>query len=61
MPANEFEKNVQKTMDELKLHPSAEVWQKIGRKNSGKEKKRRVFFSYPLFIYWLVSRGLWDI
>jgi len=61
MPANEFEKNVQKTMDELKLHPSAEVWQKLKERIQEKKKKRRVFFLILFFIYWLVSRGLWDI
>ncbi|HEV8284224.1 MAG TPA: porin family protein [Chitinophagaceae bacterium] len=44
MPANEFEKNVQKVMDEFKLHPSGEVWQKIEERIQEKKKKRRVLF-----------------
>ncbi len=44
MPANEFEKNVQKVMDEFKLHPSAEVWQKVEERIQEKKKKRRILF-----------------
>jgi Outer membrane protein beta-barrel domain len=44
MPANEFEKNVQKVMGEFKLHPSGEVWQKIEERIQEKKKKRRVLF-----------------
>jgi Outer membrane protein beta-barrel domain len=62
MPANEFDKNVQKTMDELKLHPSAEVWQKIEEKIQEKKKKRRVFF-FILFSFIglsLAGYGIYD-
>ena len=40
MQNNEFEKQVQKKMDELKLAPSSEVWQKV-EASLPKEKNRR--------------------
>jgi hypothetical protein len=44
MQANEFEKNVQRTMDEFKLRPSDEVWQKVEERIQEKKKKRRILF-----------------
>jgi len=44
MAANEFEKNVQKAMDEFKLHPSGEVWEKIAERIGERKKKRRIIF-----------------
>ena len=40
MQENEFEKQVQQKMDELKLHPSDAVWTKIEAQIK-KEKRRR--------------------
>lgn len=44
MAANEFEKNVQKAMDDFKLHPSGEVWEKIAERIGERKKKRRIIF-----------------
>lgn len=44
MAANEFEKNVQREMDEFKLHPSDEVWIKIDARIRENKRKRRVLF-----------------
>ncbi len=44
MPANEFEKKVQKIMDEFKLHPSEDVWTKVEKRIQEKKKKRRIIF-----------------
>ncbi len=54
MRENEFEKQVQQKMDELKLHPSDAVWQKI-EPQIKKEKRRRwiLFFLPPIFFAFL--------
>src|SRR6266536_91241 len=44
MAANEFEKRVQMTLDELKLHPSEEVWQNVEKRIGEKKRKRRIIF-----------------
>ncbi len=51
MPANEFEINMQRKMEELNLDPSADVWQEVQRRIR-KEKKRRGMF------FWLILGGL---
>src|SRR6266498_3789361 len=44
MAANEFEKRVQMTLDEFKLHPSEEVWQNVEKRIREKKRKRRIIF-----------------
>ena len=44
MAANEFEKSVRKIMDDLKLHPSEEGWQKVEERIRDKNRKRRILF-----------------
>lgn len=39
-----FEKKVQEKMDELTMHPSAPVWEKIALQLGPEKKRRRVFF-----------------
>lgn len=49
MPTNEFEKQVQKQLDDFQLNPSASVWEKV--EDQIKRKKRRriiIFFLLPL-------------
>lgn len=51
MPANDFEKQVQKQLDELQLNPSASVWKKV--EEQIREKKRRrviVLFLLPIIV-----------
>lgn len=44
MAVNEFEKNVQKVMDEFKLRPSEDVWQNVEKRIREKKKRRRIIF-----------------
>jgi hypothetical protein len=44
MAANEFEKNVQRIMDEFRLHPSQEVWEIVEKRIQEKKRKRRILF-----------------
>src|ERR1043166_6740683 len=44
MAANEFEKNARKSLDEFKLHPSEEVWQKVEERIRKKKRRRIIFF-----------------
>ena len=54
---NEFEKQVQQKMEELKLVPSDPVWEKVEMRIRKKKDRRRVIFWFPLFA--LVGAGLW--
>ncbi|HLG38142.1 MAG TPA: hypothetical protein VI461_00690, partial [Chitinophagaceae bacterium] len=44
MPINEFEKQVQKKMDEFRPEPSASVWQKVEVEIRKKKRRRIIFF-----------------
>jgi len=44
MAVNEFEKKVQKMMDEFKLRPSEEVWQNVEKNIALRKRKRRIIF-----------------
>lgn len=44
MPANEFEKQVQKELDELRLSPSASVWENVEQQIREKKRRRILFF-----------------
>ncbi len=44
MPVNEFEKQVQQKMDELKLAPSPEVWSEVEKQIRKDKKRRRIIF-----------------
>ncbi|MFT3935456.1 MAG: porin family protein [Chitinophagaceae bacterium] len=48
MPENDFEKQVQQKMDELRFEPSETVWPEV-EKEIREKKKRRVIFWLPLF------------
>jgi len=54
---NEFEKQVQQKMEELKLVPSDPVWQKVEMQIRKKKDRRRAIFWIPIFI--LLAGGLW--
>jgi hypothetical protein len=60
MQENNFEKRVQQRMDELKVQPSAEVWDKVYARIK-KEKRRRRFIIWLLLGGALVAGGgvLW--
>ncbi len=44
MPGNDFEKAVQQRMEELRLRPSEDVWQKVEAEIQQKKKRRSLFF-----------------
>ncbi len=48
MPVNEFEKQVQQKMDELKFSPSAEVWTEVEKRIRREKKRRRIIFWWLL-------------
>jgi len=54
MAANEFEKNVQRSLDDFKLHPSEEVWQKVEERIREKKRRRIIFF----IIFFLIGLAL---
>ena len=55
---DEFEKQVQQKMEELKLVPSEPVWQKVEMQISKKKDRRRLIFWIPLLAL-LLSGSLW--
>lgn len=55
---NEFEKQVQQKMEELKLVPSEPVWQKVEMQIRKKKDRRRLMLWIPLFVL-LLGGGLW--
>jgi hypothetical protein len=57
---NEFEKQVQQKMEELKLVPSEPVWQKVEMQIRKKKDRRRLVFWIPLFAL-LLGGGLWFV
>jgi hypothetical protein len=59
MPVNEFEKQVQKKMDELQLRPSAEVWQQVEKRIRKEKKRRRLIIWFFLFGTLLLGAGSW--
>ena len=54
---NEFEKQVQQKMEELKLVPSDPVWQKVEMQIRKKKDRRRAILWIPLIV--LLAGGLW--
>jgi Na+-translocating ferredoxin:NAD+ oxidoreductase RnfG subunit len=54
---NEFEKQVQQKMEELRLVPSEPVWQKVEMQIQKKKDRRRMILWIPLFL--LIGAGLW--
>jgi hypothetical protein len=54
-----FEKKVQEKLDELKLNPSAPVWEKIELQIQPEKKRRRGIFWVPFLIFLLAGTGWW--
>ena len=50
MQESNFEKQVQEKMDELKINPSGEVWQKVAVAIEKRKGDRRIFAIIPLLI-----------
>jgi len=58
--SNEFEKQVQQKMEELKLVPSEPVWQKV-EEQIRKKKDRRKFILWIPFLALLLGGGFWIV
>jgi hypothetical protein len=59
MEQNNFEKNVQQKMDELKIAPSDSVWKNVEKRIGGKQKDRKVIFILFFLFLFLLSGGYW--
>ena len=58
MPENEFEKKVYSEMKELRLQPSEEVWNKVEKRITKKDKKRGIIVIF--FLLGLALLGYWQ-
>jgi hypothetical protein len=56
-----FEKKVQEKLDELKLNPSAPVWEKIEMQIQPEKKRRRGIFWIPVAVILLLGSGWWAL
>jgi hypothetical protein len=56
-----FEKKVQEKLDELKLNPSAPVWEKIELQIQPEKKRRRGIFWIPVAVILLLGGGWWAL
>jgi len=50
MPENEFEKQVQQKMNELKFVPSEAAWERVEKQIANKKKRRRALLWLPLLL-----------
>ena len=57
MQENEFEKQVQQKMDELKLHPSDAVWQKIEARIKKEKRRRWILIFFPAMLICFLYGG----
>jgi hypothetical protein len=56
---NEFEKQVSRKMEELDLHPSEPVWDRIESQIRFKKERRRLVIWIPLLLFLLIGSGIW--
>lgn len=61
MPENNFEKNVQQRMDELKIQPAETIWGKVYEKIRKEKKRRRFIVWFFLLAFLLLGAGAWWI
>lgn len=59
MEPNNFEKNIQRKMDELKIPPSDLVWTNIEKRIPKKHKDRKAIFIILFLILFLFTGGYW--
>jgi hypothetical protein len=59
MEQNNFEKNVQQKMDELKIAPSESVWTNVEKRIAKKDKDKKVIFILFFLILLLLSGSFW--
>jgi hypothetical protein len=69
MEQNNFEKQVQRKMEELKIHPSESAWDNIEKEIAQHSDRRKIIFVLSIFIslvvfttfYWIYQSGKTDI
>ena len=61
MPANEFEKRVQESLDELRVKPSDEVWSRVASQISNDKHRRRGFLWLTFLFLIIGSATYWSI
>lgn len=59
MPENDFEKQVQRLFDEMRIKPSEKVWPQIETKVKKDKNRRRFFLWLPAALVVLVAGGYW--
>lgn len=59
MEQNNFEKNVQQKLDELKIPPSDAVWENVEKRIGKKHKDRKVIFILIFLLLFILSAGYW--
>ena len=59
MLENNFEKQVQQKMNNLKMNPSGEVWDKVALDIDKKKKDRKIFYVFSLLTLLLITSALW--
>ena len=61
MEPNNFEKNIQQKLDELKIGPSDSVWTNVEKHIGKKNRKRKALFILFFFFLFLFLGGFWFI
>ncbi len=61
MPENDFEKQVQRLFDELRIKPSENVWPLVQNRVKRDKHRRRIFLWLPAALVALVAGGYWAI
>jgi len=59
MEQNKFEKNIQKKLDELNIHPSESAWLNIEKRISNKGKQRKMAFILFFLCLFFLTGGYW--
>ena len=59
MEPNDFEKNIKRKLDELKIAPSDSVWAHVEKRVGKKEKDKKVILIFFLLLIFLSTGGYW--
>ncbi|MEO6837702.1 MAG: outer membrane beta-barrel protein [Ginsengibacter sp.] len=59
MEQNNFEKNIQQSMDGFKIPPSDAVWNHVEKKIQKKKKDKKIIFIFFFLVLFLLSGGYW--
>lgn len=61
MPENDFEKQVQRLFEELRIRPSEKVWPQVESRVKKDKNRRRFFLWLPAALVALIAGGYWII